>query len=161
MLYKTWRCYCCFWDGRRATSQQMEVASRSWRRQGNRFSPGDSRAWSTGKAQITILGMFNRKTCTLKSRESAWVRLQPSSVTKYWHWTCPSSINTVKLGRKKKKTNYETTTFMHWREKNKQTGSMYLYSLRKEKVRNKSNICLGSLTGDTLPIVVQGRENSS
>lgn len=103
MLYKTWRCYCCFWDGRRATSQQMEVASRSWRRQGNRFSPGDSRAWSTGKAQITILGMFNRKTCTLKSRESAWVRLQPSSVTKYWHWTCPSSINTVKLWRKKKK----------------------------------------------------------
>lgn len=29
-------------------------------------SPGDGRAISIVKAQITILGMFNRKTCTLK-----------------------------------------------------------------------------------------------
>ena len=127
MLYKTWRCYCCFWDGRRATSQQMEVASRSWRRQGNRFSPGDSRAWSTGKAQITILGMFNRKTCTLKSRESAWVRLQSSSVTKYWHWTCPSSINTVKLGRKKKKKKLWDYHFhaLEGKKTNKQEANIY------------------------------------
>ena len=139
-----------------ATSQQMEVTSRSWNMQGNRFSPGDGRARSIVKAQITILGMFNRKTCTLKH-----ICLSETSTflcDKILTLDLPFFHKHYKTGGKKPM-RLPLSCTGEGKKQNKR-GSIYLYSLRK-KVRNKSPICLGSLTGDTLPTVVQGRENSS